>query len=145
VVAVSLGFSASGTRIRKKVSGRTKTEVRDKLRELHQRVDSGLRPRRRCTVATRSRTGWGIAWAASGASGDETKPVHAAARPSPFPNMRSLQTASPNTLTNIVLGAKTTDFVEFLLKPTAKAAADDLLHDFRGAAEAQQNLLGVRA
>ena len=50
VGAVSLGFSASGTRIRKKVSGRTKTEVRDKLRELHQQVDSGLRPRRRYTV-----------------------------------------------------------------------------------------------
>jgi hypothetical protein len=50
VGAVSLGFNASGTRIRKKVSGRTRTEVRDKLRELHQQVDSGLRPRRRYTV-----------------------------------------------------------------------------------------------
>ena len=48
--AVSLGFSPAGTRIRKKVSGRTKAEVRDKLRELHQQVDSGLRPRRRYTV-----------------------------------------------------------------------------------------------
>ena len=48
--AVSLGFSPSGTRIRKKVMGRTKTEVRDKLRELHKQVDSGLRPRRRYTV-----------------------------------------------------------------------------------------------
>ena len=50
VGAVSLGFSPSGTRIRKKVVGRTKTEVRDKLRELHQQVESGLRPRRRYTV-----------------------------------------------------------------------------------------------
>jgi hypothetical protein len=50
VGAVSLGFSPAGTRIRKKVTGRTKTEVRDKLRELHQQVDSGLRPRRRYTV-----------------------------------------------------------------------------------------------
>jgi hypothetical protein len=48
--AVSLGFSPAGTRIRKKVSGQTKTEVRDKLRGLHQQIDSGLRPRRRCTV-----------------------------------------------------------------------------------------------
>ena len=38
VGAVSLGFSASGARLRKKVGGRTKTEVRDKLRELHQQV-----------------------------------------------------------------------------------------------------------
>ena len=50
VGAVSLGFSPAGTRIRKKVTGRTKTEVRDKLRELHKQVESGLRPRRRYTV-----------------------------------------------------------------------------------------------
>jgi integrase len=30
--------------------GRTKTEVRDKLKELHKQVESGLRPRRRYTV-----------------------------------------------------------------------------------------------
>src|SRR2546429_7663574 len=48
--AVSLGFSPAGTRIRKKVTGRTKTEVRDKLRELHRQVEGGLRPRRRYTV-----------------------------------------------------------------------------------------------
>ena len=48
--AVSLGFSPSGARIRKKVIGRTKTEVRDKLRELHKQVEGGLRPRRRYTV-----------------------------------------------------------------------------------------------
>ena len=50
VGAVSLGFSPAGTRIRKKVTGRTKTEVRDKLRELHKQVEGGLRPRRRYTV-----------------------------------------------------------------------------------------------
>jgi len=50
VGAVSLGFSGSGALVRKKVSGRTKAEVRDKLRELHHQVDSGLRPRRRYTV-----------------------------------------------------------------------------------------------
>ena len=33
-----------------KVSGKTKVEVRDKLRELHKEVDVGLRPRRRYTV-----------------------------------------------------------------------------------------------
>jgi integrase len=50
VGAVSLGFSPAGTRIRRKVAGRTKAEVRDKLRDLHQEVDSGLRPRRAYTV-----------------------------------------------------------------------------------------------
>ncbi len=48
--AVSLGFSPAATRIRKKVIGRTKTEVRDKLRDLHKQVESGLRPKRRYTV-----------------------------------------------------------------------------------------------
>lgn len=33
VGVVSLGYSPSGTRIRKKVMGRTKTEVREKLKE----------------------------------------------------------------------------------------------------------------
>ncbi len=47
---MSLGYSASGTRVRKKVMGRTKTEVRDKLRELHAQVESGVRPRRHYTV-----------------------------------------------------------------------------------------------
>jgi hypothetical protein len=48
--AMSLGFSPSGTRIRKKVMGRTRTEVRDKLKELHRQVESGLWPRRRYAV-----------------------------------------------------------------------------------------------
>jgi hypothetical protein len=30
--------------------GRTKTEVRDKLKELHQQAENGLRPRRHYTV-----------------------------------------------------------------------------------------------
>jgi integrase len=41
--AVSLGWSADGTRrIRRKVSGRTKVEVRGKLRELRKEMDNGL-------------------------------------------------------------------------------------------------------
>jgi hypothetical protein len=48
--AADLGISPAGTRIRKKVSGKTKVEVRDKLRELHKETDAGLRPRRRYTV-----------------------------------------------------------------------------------------------
>lgn len=50
VGAVSLGFSPSGIRSRRKVTGRTKTEVREKLKELHAQVESGLRPKRRYTV-----------------------------------------------------------------------------------------------
>jgi hypothetical protein len=35
VGAVSLGYGADGKRLRRKVSGKTKQEVRDKLRSLH--------------------------------------------------------------------------------------------------------------
>src|SRR5690242_1369653 len=40
---VSLGFSADEKRIRKKVSGSTKAEVRDKLKEPHAGLDAGGR------------------------------------------------------------------------------------------------------
>jgi integrase len=50
VGAVSLGYSPSGTRIRKRVMARTKTGVRDKLKELHKQAQNGVRPRRRYTV-----------------------------------------------------------------------------------------------
>jgi len=49
--ALSAWVSALAGRVSgRKVSGRTKAEVRDKLRELHQQVEGGLRPRRRYTV-----------------------------------------------------------------------------------------------
>ena len=50
VGAVSLGYSPSGTRIRKRMMARTKTEVREKLKELHQQAERGVRPRRHYTV-----------------------------------------------------------------------------------------------
>jgi hypothetical protein len=42
VGAVSLGFGPDGKRSRRKVSGRTKQEVRDKLKALHAELDRGL-------------------------------------------------------------------------------------------------------
>jgi len=41
--AVSLGYSSDGKRVRRKISGRTKQEVRDKLRALHAELDAGIR------------------------------------------------------------------------------------------------------
>ena len=41
VGSVSLGYGADGKRIRRKVSGRTKQEVRDRLKGLHQEMDAG--------------------------------------------------------------------------------------------------------
>jgi integrase len=47
---VSLGFSADGKRLRKKVSGKTRTEVKDKLRDLHSELAAGVRTQHRYTV-----------------------------------------------------------------------------------------------
>ncbi len=40
---ISLGFGADGKRVRKKVSGKTKAEVKDKLKGLHSELDAGVR------------------------------------------------------------------------------------------------------
>jgi integrase len=50
VGAVSLGYGPNGQRIRRKVYGRTKQEVRDKLKALHVELDRGLRTSGRYTV-----------------------------------------------------------------------------------------------
>lgn len=47
---VSLGFAGDGKRIRKKVYGRTRTIVKDKLRELHEELGEGIRPSPTYTV-----------------------------------------------------------------------------------------------
>jgi integrase len=48
--AISLGYNASGKRVRKKVSGRTRAEAVEKLRKLRQQVDGGTVPDDRLTV-----------------------------------------------------------------------------------------------
>ena len=48
--AISLGYGASGKRVRKKVSGRTRAEAVEKLRKLRQQVDGGTVPDDRLTV-----------------------------------------------------------------------------------------------
>ena len=50
VGAVSLGFGPDGKRNRRKVTGRTKAEVRDKLKALHSELDRGLRTSAAYTV-----------------------------------------------------------------------------------------------
>lgn len=47
---VSLGFDADGKRIRRKVSGQTRTEVKDKLKALHSELDAGVRTAASYTV-----------------------------------------------------------------------------------------------
>jgi hypothetical protein len=43
VGAISLGYGPNGKRIRRKVFGKTKQEVRDRLKALHQEMNSGVR------------------------------------------------------------------------------------------------------
>ncbi|HEU5389404.1 MAG TPA: site-specific integrase, partial [Streptosporangiaceae bacterium] len=50
VGSVSLGYGADGKRIRRKVSGRTKQEVRDRLKALHQEMDAGVKSSKTYTV-----------------------------------------------------------------------------------------------
>jgi integrase len=50
--AISLGYTPEGKRIRRKVTGRTKQEVRDKLKALHQELDAGVRTSAGYTVRT---------------------------------------------------------------------------------------------
>jgi integrase len=50
VGAVSLGFGSDGKRSRRKVTGRTKQEVSDKLKALHAELDRGLRTSSTYTV-----------------------------------------------------------------------------------------------
>ena len=50
--AVSLGFTPDGKRrIRRKVTGRTKTQVKDKLRALHRELDAGIHSSASYTMA----------------------------------------------------------------------------------------------
>jgi transposase len=51
VCAISLGWRPDGSRIRRKVTGRTKTEVRDKLKKLQAEADAGLKTSASYTVA----------------------------------------------------------------------------------------------
>jgi len=51
VGAISLGWRPDGSRIRRKVTGRTKTEVREKLKKLQAEVDAGLKTSASYTVA----------------------------------------------------------------------------------------------
>lgn len=48
--AVSLGFGPDGKRLRRKVSGSTKQEARDKLKAIHTELDAGLQPSAGYTV-----------------------------------------------------------------------------------------------
>jgi integrase len=67
---VSLGYGPDGKRVRKKVSGATKTEVRDKLKDLHTDLDAGVRPVRGYTLEQAVRD-----WLAVGLPGRAAKTI----------------------------------------------------------------------
>jgi hypothetical protein len=67
---VSLGYAAGGERIRKKVSGQTRTEVKDKLKTLHSELNAGVRTAAGYTVDMAVTD-----WLAEGLPGRATKTV----------------------------------------------------------------------
>ena len=72
VAAVSLGYKG-GKRARRKVTGRTKTEVKAKLRDLRRDLDSGVRPSATYTIGDALDD-----WLANGLGGtsDRTKELY---------------------------------------------------------------------
>ena len=74
-VAAGLPRYKVGQRVRRKVTGRTKTEVRTKLRDLRRDLDSGIRPRATYTVGDALDD-----WLANGLSGrsDRTRELYRA-------------------------------------------------------------------
>ena len=50
VGSVSLGYGPDGKRIRRKVFGKTKQEVRDRLKALHKEMDAGVKSSKTYTV-----------------------------------------------------------------------------------------------
>jgi integrase len=69
---VSLGFNTDGKRVRKKVSGQTKAEVKDKLKEVHSELDAGVRTSHGYTVEKAVAD-----WLAEGLPGRAAKTVEA--------------------------------------------------------------------
>lgn len=67
---VSLGFAADGKRIRRKLSGQTRTEVKDKLKALHSEIEAGVR-----TAAGYTMDMAITDWLAEGLPGRATKTV----------------------------------------------------------------------
>ncbi|HEX5299358.1 MAG TPA: site-specific integrase [Streptosporangiaceae bacterium] len=68
--SVSLGFGPDGKRIRPRVSGKTKTIVQDKLKKLHEELETGLRTDQGYTVRRAAED-----WLAEGLSGRAAKTI----------------------------------------------------------------------
>jgi hypothetical protein len=71
---VSLGYATDGKRVRKKVSGQTRTEVKDKLKALHVELDAGVRTAQGYTVAAAVAD-----WLAEGLPGRPPRPSRSTA------------------------------------------------------------------
>ena len=68
--SVSLGFGPDGKRIRPRVSGKTKTIVQDRLKKLHEELETGLRTNQGYTVRRAAED-----WLREGLSGRSAKTV----------------------------------------------------------------------
>jgi integrase len=71
VGVISLGYGPDGMRRRRQVSGRTKRDVQDKLKALHEELDVGVKPKAGYTVETAVAD-----WLAKGLSGRSPRTVN---------------------------------------------------------------------
>ena len=70
VALVSLGFGPNGKRLRRKVTGSTKAAVQDRLKKLHEELDSGVRTTPNYTVRRAAED-----WLADGLDGRSAKTI----------------------------------------------------------------------
>jgi hypothetical protein len=131
--AVSLGFGPDGKRLRRKVSGKTKQEVRDKLKALRAELDVGLQPVAGYTVRAAV-----DAWLEHGLSGRSARTVQLyrdgvrpltdrlGARP-----LRKLSTADVRSALSGLSGQLSTRSLQIahncLVRAIRQAEADDLV------------------
>ena len=87
-----MGFDADGKRLRRKVSGQTKAEVKDKLKALHSELDAGVRTVQGYTVEAAVAD-----WPAAGAGGNGPAPRGAAPRGPAMPGV-----IPPSSITTII-------------------------------------------
>jgi hypothetical protein len=100
---VSLGFDTDGKRVRKKVSGQTEAEVRDKLKELHSELDAGVRTSHGYTVekAVADRLAEGLPGRAAktiGANRDALRPLLAVIGTIPLKDLTVSDARHPRSL-----------------------------------------------
>jgi integrase len=131
--AISIGFGPDGKRMRRKVSGKTKQEVRDKLKAIHAELDAGVRSSPGYTVQAAM-----DAWLEHGLSGrsartiqlyrDGVKPLMEALGPRPLGKLTAADIRSALAGLSDHLSTRSMQIARnCLVRAIRHAEADDLV------------------